>query len=156
MGASVWVALQFWLDLDWFPQAAFPASTFINRNFFAEYAVSVLPLSVYLLLHVRRLAWLGPMAASVALVVVALLMTGTRSALVALWLLLAVFVVVGVRYRHQLPWQGWAVWQRTLVAAVLAVGLDDWAGGPAGGAADQYAHQRHERLCLCRAVSGNE
>ena len=123
VGASVWVTLQFWLGLDIFPQAAFPASTFVNRNFFAEYVVSVLPLSMYLLLHLRRLAWLGPMAASVALVVVAILMTGTRSALVALWLLIPIFVVVGLRYRHQLPWQSWSRFQRLLVPAVLAIGI---------------------------------
>lgn len=123
VGASVWVALQFWWDMDLFPQAAFPASTFVNRNFFAEYAVSVLPLSVYLLLHVRRLPWLGPMAASVALVVVAIMMTGTRSALVALWLLLAVLAVVSMRYRHHIPWNRWSTRQRTIVTAVLAAGI---------------------------------
>lgn len=123
VGASVWVALQFWWDLDLFPQAAFPASTFINRNFFAEYAVSALPLSVYQLVHLRRLRWLGPMAASVALVVVAILMTGTRSALVALCLLVAVLAVLGLRYRRQLPWRHWSRPQRTLVAAVLAMGV---------------------------------
>ena len=37
--ACAWAALQFWLDLNWFPQAALPASTFANRNFYAEYAV---------------------------------------------------------------------------------------------------------------------
>lgn len=122
-GASVWVALQFWFDLDWFPQAAFPASTFVNRNFFAEYAVSVLPLSMYLLLHLRTTRWLGLMAASLALVVLAIMMTGTRSALVALWLLIPVFAVIGIRYRHQLPWKHWSTLQRLVVPAVLAIGI---------------------------------
>lgn len=134
VGASVWVALQFWWDMNLFPQAAFPASTFINRNFFAEYAVSVLPLCVYQLLHMRRLNWLGPMAASMALVVVAIMMTGTRSALVALCLLLAVFAVVGIRYRHQLPWQSWDTYQRLLVSAVLVIGILGMASMPSNTA----------------------
>src|SRR5450830_247720 len=55
--ASLWAALQFWLDLGLFPQAAAPASTFVNRHFFAEYAVSVLPFSVYLLAGIKSPRW---------------------------------------------------------------------------------------------------
>jgi O-antigen ligase len=85
--ASIWVALQFWGDLSWFPQGAFPASTFVNRNFYAEYAVCVMPFSVWLLAHSRNSRWLGVLAASLALNIVALMMTGTRSALVTMTLL---------------------------------------------------------------------
>ena len=74
VGASVWVALQFWFDLGLFPQAAFPASTFINRNFFAEYAVCALPFSVYVLANLRRSYWPGWVAFSVAFNIVAILM----------------------------------------------------------------------------------
>ena len=123
VGASVWVALQFWFDLGLFPQAAFPASTFINRNFFAEYAVSALPFSVWLLANLRNTRALPAMAASVALVVLAIMMTGTRSALVALLVLAAVFAVVGLRYRHVLPWVRWNRANRWGVVAVLVGGI---------------------------------
>ena len=92
--ASVWTALQFWLDLGLFPQGASPASTFINRNFFAEYAVCALPFSVYVLANRRASRWLGWVAISVALNVVAIMMTGTRSALVAMLVLGPVFTLI--------------------------------------------------------------
>jgi len=46
--ASLWVALQFWLDLRIFPQLPPPGSTFLNRNFYAEFVVCTLPFSVLL------------------------------------------------------------------------------------------------------------
>ena len=101
--ASLWVALQFWFDWRFFPQGAMPASSFINRNFFAEYAISVLPLSVWLLASLRSPRWTMAMTASVAFNVVALMMTGTRSALVALLVLLPVLTVVLLKYRDILP-----------------------------------------------------
>lgn len=121
--ASVWTALQFWFDLRWFPQAAFPASTFINRNFFAEYAVSALPFSVWLLITARNTRGLPTMAASVALIVLAIMMTGTRSALVALLVFAVVFSMVGLRYRAQWPCVHWNRANRWMVATVLAGGI---------------------------------
>jgi O-antigen ligase len=35
VAASLWAALQFWVDFKYFPQGPNPASTFVNRNFFA-------------------------------------------------------------------------------------------------------------------------
>jgi O-antigen ligase len=121
--ASLWVALQFWFDLSWFPQAAAPSSTFINRNFFAEYAVSVLPFSVWLLANLRVSRWLGWVAASLALNVVALMMTGTRSALVAFVLLVPVMVLILIRYRLLFAFVTWSRAQQTLVALVLLIGI---------------------------------
>lgn len=125
--ASLWAALQFWFDLSLFPQAAAPSSTFINRNFFAEYAVSVLPLSVYLLVNLQPSRWLVLMVLSVALNTVALLMTGTRSALLALLILLPVMVVILVRYRSSLAFGTWSKrWKigliLVLIASVLGMG----------------------------------
>ena len=37
--ASLWAALQFWIDLRLFPQGPNPASTFVNRNLLAEFLV---------------------------------------------------------------------------------------------------------------------
>jgi O-antigen ligase len=121
--ASLWVLLQFWVDLALFPQAAFPASTFVNRNFFAEYAVCALPFSVWLLLGMRPSRWLGWMALSVAANVVALMMTGTRSALVALLVLIPVLVVILVKYHRQFACAQWSLTDKAMVAGVLLVGI---------------------------------
>lgn len=119
--ASLWVALQFWFDMALFAQAAFPASTFVNRNFYAEYAVSALPLSIWLLLTTRNTRWLPALAASVGLVALAILMTGTRSALVALLLMVAVVAGVLLRYHKQLAITHWSPINRWLVAGALVL-----------------------------------
>jgi O-antigen ligase len=119
--ASIWVALQFWFDLGLFPQAAFPSSTFINRNFYAEYAVSALPLSVWLLLTMRNSRWLAALATSVGFIALAIMMTGTRSALVALLLLAVVVTVVARRYRHVVAFKAWSPANRWLVASALVL-----------------------------------
>src|SRR5512133_2332722 len=69
--ASLWAALQFWVDFGLFPQGPHPASTFVNRNFFAEFAVCTLPFSALLLARARRSAEAVAMAAGIALVIVA-------------------------------------------------------------------------------------
>jgi O-antigen ligase len=99
--ASLWAALQFWVDWQFFPQGPNPASTFINRNFFAEFAVCTLPFSLLLLTRARRPVPIGLLATRTGLVIVAVLMTGTRSALIALWLqLLLVLLLVLWRFRR--------------------------------------------------------
>ncbi len=132
--ASVWTALQFWFDFRLFPQAAVPASTFINRNFFAEYAVCALPFSIWLLASLRSSRWLGPMALTLAFNVVALMMTGTRSALMALLLLAPVFAVILVRYRQQFAFGRSSQAQKMLVGLVLAIGIGALGSVPTGNA----------------------
>jgi O-antigen ligase len=105
--ASLWTVLQFWWDFKLFPQGPQPASSFVNRNFFAEYAVTVLPFSVWVLVTARRARWLPWVAASVAINVLALLMTGTRSALIALFLLIPVLLLVLTRYRTHWAFETW-------------------------------------------------
>ena len=105
--ASIWTALQFWLDFDLFPQGPNPASTFINRNFFAEYAICALPFSIYLLTRAkpdRRAFWL---AATSGLNLVALMMTGTRSALIALLILVLVLPVTLIKWRDKFAFFQW-------------------------------------------------
>jgi O-antigen ligase len=121
--ASIWAALQFWFDFNLFPQFAPPASTFVNRNFFAEYAVCALPFSVYVLANLRVSRWLGVMALSVAFNVVALMMTGTRSALIALAVLVPVCLLILVRYRQQFAFTGWSRLHQVLIVGVLAAGV---------------------------------
>ncbi|MEO5669662.1 MAG: O-antigen ligase family protein [Ramlibacter sp.] len=117
--ASLWAALQFWIDLKYFPQGPHPASTFINRNFFAEFAVCTLPFSALLLATARNKARVALLAASTGLVIVAILMTGTRSALIALWLQVGVVLpFIAWRYAQEI---GLAQWRRS--TRVLAIGV---------------------------------
>jgi O-antigen ligase len=126
--ASLWAVLQFWVDLRLFPQGPNPASTFVNRNFFAEFVVCTLPFSFLLLARVRRSATIALLAASNGLVIVAILMTGTRAALIALWLQLLVIVpVIAWRCRQTLaagqwPWALRGLALGVLVATVLGLG----------------------------------
>lgn len=121
--ASIWAALQFWLDFSLFPQFAPPASTFINRNFFAEYAVCALPFSVYVLASMRASRWLGIVAISVAFNIVAIMMTGTRSALLAMLLLGPVFMVILLKFRPQFAFARWSRAHKALVGLVLVAGV---------------------------------
>ena len=118
--ASLWAALQFWIDWKFFPQGPHPASTFVNRNFFAEFAVCTLPFSALLLARARRSAQIALLAATTGLVIVAVLMTGTRSALIALWLqLLVVLPFIAWFCRRPLEFGAWKRGQRVLAAGVL-------------------------------------
>lgn len=130
--ASVWTALQFWLDLGLFPQGASPASTFINRNFFAEYAVCALPFSVYVLANRRASRWLGWVAISVALNVVAIMMTGTRSALVAMLVLGPVFTLILIKYRQQFAFARWSPTNKAMVGLILVAGVLGLGSVPSG------------------------
>ena len=117
--ASLWAVLQFLIDFRLFPQGPNPASTFVNRNFFAEFAVCTLPFTALLLLRARQSSQIALLAITGALVIVAVLMTGTRSALAAMWLqLLVVLPVIAWLYRKQLAI---GQWDRSRQA--LAVGL---------------------------------
>ena len=118
--ASIWTAWQFWGNLSFFAQGPNPASTFVNRNFFAEYAVCALPYSVYLALKVRDYRETLSVGAGVAFNICALMMTGTRSALLALALLGLLTPLIVQRF-----WALWGVaqWGRTKNAIALAVAL---------------------------------
>ena len=116
---SLWTALQFWIDFKYFPQGPPPASTFVNRNFYAEFVVCTLPFSAYLLARARESAKIVLLSFTMAFVVVCLLMTGTRGALTAMYLLLGVLLpLVAWLYRKQFAFPGWDAGKR-----ILAVGL---------------------------------
>jgi O-antigen ligase len=117
---SLWAALQFWADFSFFPQGPHPASTFVNRNFFAEFAVCTLPFSLFLLARVRQSAMAALLAASTGLVIVAILMTGTRSALIALWLqVLVVLPFIAWFWRKQFAFLNWDKATRIVAIGVL-------------------------------------
>ena len=127
--ASLWAGLQFWTALPLFPQGPHPASTFVNRNFFAEFAVCTLPFGAVLLARSRRSGESVVIAMSAGLVITAILMTGTRAALISLWLQLALlFPLVGWLYRRRFSFGSWsrgvqAAVVCALVGTVLGLGL---------------------------------
>ena len=132
--ASLWVALQFWLDLRWFPQLPPPASTFLNRNFYAEYVLCTLPFSVLLAAQARGQAQIALRVASAAFNGLALLMTGTRSALLALLVLLPLLVYILWRYRSRLAWVHWPRADRVLAVLILIGTLMGLGQVPTGNA----------------------
>jgi O-antigen ligase len=118
--ASLWAALQFWIEFKFFPQGPHPASTFVNRNFFAEFAVCTLPFSALLLARARQSAQVALLAMTTGLVIVSVLMTGTRSALIALWLqVLVVLPFIAWFCRRQFAFAEWGRGHRLLAAGVL-------------------------------------
>jgi O-antigen ligase len=126
--AAIWTALQFWVDFTYFPQGPNPASTFVNRNFFAEFVVCTLPFSTLLLLRARMSAAVAVLALTTGFNLVAIMMTGTRSAQLAFIAMLLVLPVVVWRYRSQWTWSQWSRQTRlmmlgTLLGTVLVLGL---------------------------------
>ena len=90
--AALWAAGQFWFDFSVFEQGPGPASTFYNRNFYAEFTICVLPYSAWLLARTRARPWQWAMTLSIAFNLATLFMTSTRSALLALTLLTPVLL----------------------------------------------------------------
>lgn len=118
--ASLWTALQFWIDFTYFPQGPNPASTFVNRNFFAEFAVCTMPFSAYLLAQAKTPSQITLMSLTTGFITVALMMTGTRGALVALWvLLLLIFPAIAFLYRKQFAFHTWKFRQKLLACCLL-------------------------------------
>ncbi len=119
--ASLWVALQFWLDLRLFPQMPPPGSTFLNRNFYAEFVVCTLPFSVLLAAQAQGRAQMSLRVFSTSFNVLALLMTGTRSALLALLVLVPVLLLMLWRYRDRLAFPHWGRASQWLAGAIMLV-----------------------------------
>lgn len=130
--AASWGALQFWFDLSWFPQGPNPASTFVNRNFAAEWVVVAFPLSVWAFIHLKNTVAIILMAFSLALNTVFLCMTGTRSALLALAVLLCLLPWIVWRFWHQLPLTAWPRRVRWLSAIILVTSLINLGLMPSG------------------------
>lgn len=125
--ASLWAALQFWFDWKFFAQGPNPASTFVNRNFFAEFIVCTLPFSVLLLTRVKDKTSVFLLTFSLGFNVVALMMTGTRSALMGLLVLVVLLPGLVLLYGKQLASTGWRISHclalvALLIATVLVLG----------------------------------
>jgi O-antigen ligase len=121
--ASLWAALQFWVDFKFFAQGPNPASTFVNRNFFAEFVVCTLPFSVLLLTRVKDKTSVFLLTFSLGFNIAALMMAGTRSALVALLLLLVLVPVILFGFRKQLASTGWRSGHVVAVMALLVTSV---------------------------------
>jgi O-antigen ligase len=120
--ASLWTALQFWVDFRYFPQGPNPASTFVNRNFFAEFAVCTLPFSALLLARARQSSTIALLSLTTGFVIVSILMTGTRGALIAMWLqLLVILPLIAWLYRKHFAFSNWDAARRILAAGLLLV-----------------------------------
>lgn len=133
--ASLWAVLQFWFDFQFFPQGPNPASTFVNRNFFAEFAVCTLPFGALLLARARQSAQIALLSASTGLIIVAILMCGTRSALSTLWLqLLVLLPYIGWMYRRHFAFPGWQRGTRMLAIGVLLATVTGLGLIPSGNA----------------------
>ena len=122
LAAAMWAAVQFWTGESLFPQGPNPASTFVNRNFFAEFVACTIPFSALLLARARGSGTIALVALSIGFIVTTLMMTGTRGALIALWLqVLVVLPMLAWRCRGQLAWPQWSRLQR-LMAPLLVLG----------------------------------
>lgn len=117
--AALWTALQFWVDFKFFPQGPNPASTFVNRNFMAEFVVCTLPFSVLLIARTKASAQLALLAFTTGLNLVAIMMAGTRSALLALLAMMLVMPVILYLYRKQFAFVRWSAGSRILMFGVL-------------------------------------
>ena len=105
--ASLWAALQFWVDFKFFSQGPNPASTFVNRNFLGEFLVCTIPFSVLLLSRIKDKTSVFLLTFSFGFNIVALMMTGTRSALLGLMVLVVLLPMILILYGKQFVSSGW-------------------------------------------------
>jgi O-antigen ligase len=106
--ASVWAALQFWVGFSLFPQGPNPAPPSSTATSSPSSWSARCP-SALLLARARASAQVLLLAASNGFIITAILMTGTRAALMALWLqLLLVWPLLAWRCRAQLAWPQWS------------------------------------------------
>ena len=117
--ASLWTVLQFFFDFTYFPQGPNPASTFVNRNFFAEFVVGTIPFSAYLLARAKSSSRIAVLAFTLGFNTVALMMTGTRGALAAMLILIVILPVIAFVCRKQFSFVTWDSGRRILACGIL-------------------------------------
>jgi O-antigen ligase len=122
--ACVWTAFQFWFDFALFPQGADPASTFVNRNFFAEYVVCTLPFSALLIYQTKEKMSALLLTFAMGFNIAALMMTGARSALVGLMLLVALLPAIALLYKTS---SGWS--KARPLGLIMLLGVTVWSFG---------------------------
>lgn len=123
--ASLWTALQFWANFDFFPQGPNPASTFVNRNFFGEFIVCTFPFSVLLLTRVKDKTSVFFLTFALGFNIVALMMTGTRSALTGLLLLTVLLPLIVFLFRKEIKSKNWRIahWLGLILILAGTIGI---------------------------------
>ncbi len=121
VAATVWAAAQFWGDWKGIPQGPPPASTFVNRNFYAEFVACTIPFGFYLLLTARKSAAVFVFSLTNAFVLVGIMMTGTRSAMIATGVGLILVGIAAYRYRKQLAFSGWSSGKKIMSITLIAI-----------------------------------
>ena len=142
--------LQFLVDFGLFPQGPNPASTFVNRNMFAEYGVCTVPFSVWLLARARGQDQIAVRALGVAFNLVALMMTGTRSALLALAVLALLLPVIGFRWWAQLALPSWTRKEQALAAGIFLATVIGLGSVPTGN--PKIMAENHGRTAIERTT----
>jgi len=149
--AALWAALQFWFDWQFFAQGPNPASTFVNRNFFAEFIVCTLPFSALLLTQLRDKTTVFLLTFSLGFNVVALMMTGTRSALLGLLILALLVPAIVWIYRKQSASTGWRTGHGLALVALLVATV--WTIGAINTANPKLIAESGQGDAIDRAVS---
>jgi O-antigen ligase len=121
-------ASQFWFDVRLIPQGPHPAATFVNRNFAAEFMSMTFVFSAYLIFSEKRLARLIFLSGSLGFHFIYLMMCGTRSALVATFVVLIMIAAMAWRFSERFEFPRWDASRRiaaagALVGVVLACGF---------------------------------
>jgi O-antigen ligase len=119
MGTSAWGVLQFWFNVTYIPQGPNPASTFVNRNFAAEFVACTLPFSFLLLARARSIPSIVWLAFGTGFNLLFLMMTGTRSALLAFFITAPFIFGALWLMRKQVALGSWNATQRLTAAGVL-------------------------------------
>lgn len=119
--ASFWAANQYWSGFSIFPQGPSPASTFVNRNIYAEYLVCTVPFSAYLIAITKSRNWTAFLAITLGLNLVGLSMTGTRSALAALILISGLIPAAIWTNRQYYKTVGWSSLRMFMVLTLLTL-----------------------------------
>ncbi len=125
-------ASQFWFNVQFIPQGPNPAATFVNRNFAAEFVCMTLIFSTWLILRERRTPVLAFLSASSAMNIIFLMMCGTRSALLAVYICIPFMLLWAWKFRRLMAFPTWRSEQRIVVVGVLlsmVMGLSMIKGG---------------------------
>lgn len=135
--AAFWGLLQFWFDLRLFPQGPNPASTFVNRNFGAEFLATTLPYSIYLLFRSTDKVRVFLVSLTLALNIVYVMACGTRAALISI-MLTGVPLVIGLLI-YQPAWKirDWTKSQKLIALGIFVYALAGFGSLPSGNSAEE-------------------
>jgi O-antigen ligase len=134
-------ASQFWFDVKFIPQGPNPAATFVNRNFAAEFMVTSLAFSAWLIFRERRTGLLVFLSGTTAFHLIFLMMCGTRSALAATFACLAAIAIMAWKFRSLFAFSRWESSQRIVVPGVMLAVILGLGFIPAGNSSPEFSGQ---------------